>query len=176
MKVLFNIGVGLASIASVFMAVPQISFAAQPASIQQESLVVKDVSLANGGVLKGQILTSNGQARANVPVILGQKGKALATTTTNADGEFAFKGVRSGMYHVSAGTQGGMYRVWSEKTAPPKSKTGVMIVNNDEVIRAQLGDWWHSLSGPWKAAILAGITAAIVLPIVLSQDDDDDAS
>ncbi len=146
MKTLFKIGVGLASVACTMMAVPQVSFAVEPSSSQQEALAVHDVSLANGGVLKGQIITSSGQTRAKVPVILGQRGKELAKATTNANGEFAFKGVPSGVYHVSAGTQGGMYRVWSEQTAPPTAKTGVMIVNNEEVVRGQLGEWLLKLT------------------------------
>lgn len=175
MKTLFKIGVHLASVASAVVAVPQVSFAAQPVSVQQQE-VVQDVSLAKGKVLSGQIVTSNGQPRSNVPVILGQKGKQLAKTTTNENGQFQFQGVPSGMFHVSAGAKGGMYRIWSEHTAPPSAKTGVLIVNNETVVRANLGDWWGSLSSARKALLVAGGVAAVAVPIAVAQDDDDDAS
>lgn len=176
MKTMFRIGVGLATVACAMMALPQLSYASQPISSQQDVIAVQDVSLVNGGILVGQIVNANGQTRANVPVILGQEGKAIATATTNDNGEFAFKGVASGTYHVSAGTKGGVYRVWSEQIAPPAAKSGVMIVNNDEVVRAQLGDWWSSLTPAQKIAILAGIGTAIVVPIIISQNDNNDAS
>ena len=78
MRTLFKVGACFAAAACTVMAVPQVSFAVQPTISQQSELAVHDISLAKGGVLKGQIVTSTGQPRSNVPVILGQKGKELA--------------------------------------------------------------------------------------------------
>ena len=176
MKSLNKFGVCLASLACFSLLMPQYSFAVQANKNDQADITVQDISLGSGGVLKGQIMASNGQPHANVPVVLGQRGKELARTTSNAQGEFEFHGLRSGMFHVSAGAAGGMYRVWSQKTAPPKAKSGVLIVDKDEVVRAQIGDWWNNLSLTEKSFVAAGVATAIVLPIAVLQDDDDDAS
>jgi len=170
MKTWFRFGVGLATLASMMLAVPQLSHAGQPVANQSSELVVKDVSLEDGGVLQGQILTSTGQARANVPVILGQKGKELVQGQTDAQGRFAFKGLNTGVYHVSAGSVGGVYRVWSDKTAPPSAKEGVMLVNNEQVVRGQIGSWFGGLSPLGQAAVIAGVAGAIAIPVAIAQN------
>ena len=80
------------------------------------------------------------------------------------------------MYHVSTGTKGGMYRLWSQQIAPNTAKTGVVIVNNEQVVRGQLGTWLENLTPAQKALLLAGVATAIIVPVAINQNDDDDAS
>lgn len=159
-KFLQKISVALATIG---MLVPNvgIAFGAESQSSSRPSAAIVDVSLVDGGVLQGQVVDGNGVVQANAPVTVHQGKNAIATATTNKNGEFAVKGLKGGMYVVSTTGAAGVVRAWAPRTAPPSAVKGILLVPGDQAVRAQLG-----LADNWgTGAIVVGAIAATVIVV-----------
>ncbi len=157
-----------AALATVGLLLPSSLLAAPQASAlrtSQASLI--DVALQAEGTFHGRVVDASGRAQPGVEVALVQRQQAVASTTTDAEGQFAFSGVRGGVYEVT--TLGGSeaVRLWAPRTAPPAAQNALLLTGGGDVVRAQL---WGGLSNPW---VLGGIVAAaIAIPLALSNDDD----
>lgn len=131
--------------------------------------VVTDVALGEGGTLVGQVVDQQGQAVANTPVIIHQQEQEVASTATDANGQFRVSGLHGGVYQVSAAQGTAVYRLWAPQTAPPAAQASAMLVSNPGIVRGQNGGglvYW--LTNPW---VLAGLlAAAITIPIALNND------
>ncbi len=147
----------------------------QAATPQQEKINVIDVALADGGVLMGQVVDTQGVAKANVPVKLTAGEKELAVGKTDANGYFAFRGLRGGMYQLTAAEGTGMYRLWAPRTAPPSAQRGALVVAGQDLARGQLGARMRAwLSNPW---VVGGIVAtAVAVPVAIHNADDNTPS
>ena len=118
---------------------------------------ISDVALQENGVLKGQILNTDGIPQSNSQVVMVKEGKLLATAMTDTHGEFAVAGVSPGVYQIESPEAGGVYRVWAQRTAPPAAKHGVLMVGDKSVARAQIfGDTY----GPAIRGAIAGAAIA----------------
>ena len=162
-------------IACLGMVVPQAALAAAPngpaspagqSDTPTQSSIIRDIALRPGGVLVGQIVTAEGTAQAKAPVSLQQNGKELVRTATDANGFYAIKGLRGGVYHVVSRQTVETYRLWSPGTAPPAAKDAALLVEGNGVFRGQLGG---ILANPW--VLTAVIATAIALPIAISNND-----
>jgi hypothetical protein len=172
----------LVALASLGMLAPQLSYGVESASSSavaansQAAISITDVALASGGVLRGQVVDTQGTAVASTRVVIGQRGEPLSVTQTNAKGQFAFSGLKGGVYQLATNTNGGVYRLWATGTAPPAAQPNALVVHGDTVVRGHTGGCCQRLialmSNPWFCGTL--VAAAIVVPLVL--DDDDDAS
>lgn len=158
------------SIAVAGLCLPQSLFAATSPS---PSARVIDVELRDGGVLLGQLVDPQGIAKAGESVILLDGAEKLAEAQTDADGRFAFRGLRGGVYQLTAAEGIGAYRLWAPGTAPPSAQAGALVVAGEDLIRGNLqcfgrncGSWLRfQLANP---IVLATLTAtAITVPIVL---------
>jgi len=163
-------------LASIGVLLPQLALGAGTVKPGQSvlSTAVRDVALQEGGLLKGQVLDTQGAAVAGIPVAVVLQGKPIATTKTDASGGFAVAGLGGGIYQIVTPQGGAAYRLWAPRTAPPAATTSALIVNGDNVVRGGVGGGGliGFLANPW---VLGGIVAAaIAVPLVL--DDDDDAS
>ncbi|REJ64483.1 MAG: carboxypeptidase regulatory-like domain-containing protein [Planctomycetota bacterium] len=138
--------------------------------------VVRDVELAVGGVLKGQVLDTQGAPVADSPVVLASHDRVVAQAKTDVNGKFAFQNLRGDTYIVATIGGGGAYRLWAPQTSPPGAKQAIMLaVSPDPVVRAQHGfygkghpGFWAFVSNPWVSATL--LTAAIAIPIAAAND------
>jgi len=119
---------------------------------------IQDVSLAPGGLFRGQLVATNGQAIAGTPVVLQQQNRPLAETVTNERGEFAFQGVPGGIYLVSAAGEASTYRLWAPNTAPPVAQPAAMLVQQGDIVRAQVGGSGLILS----TLVVGGLTWGII--------------
>ena len=162
------------SLACFGMVIPQTVIAAppsrtlalaRPASARGQDSVILDVALRDGGVLVGQIVTAEGTALAKTPVSLQQNGKELVRTATDANGMYAVKGLRGGVYHVVSGKTAETYRLWAPGTAPPSAKDAALLVEGNGVVRGQ-GRALSMLSNPW--VLTAIIATAIAVPIAVN--------
>lgn len=165
---------GLVVLASFGMLVPQVALGIGPVDSGQpfahSATAISDIALQENGLLKGQVLDTQGAPVAGIPVAVVQQGKVAAVSKTNTTGRFAFEGLKGGVFQVVTHQGGATYRLWAPRTAPPSAQTDALIVNGDTVVRGAAGGGF--LSNPW---VLGGIvTAAIAIPLIL--DDDDDAS
>jgi hypothetical protein len=91
-------------------------------------------------------------------------GKVIATAMTDTNGEFAVAGVIPGVYQIESPHAGGVYRVWAQRTAPPAAKSGVLMVGDTNVVRANLFDpaYRQALNGAIAgAAIATGVGYAL---------------
>jgi protease II len=128
---------------------------------------VSDVALQQDGVLRGQVLNTTGTPQAKLQVALVKNGKLVATTETNTKGEFAIANVNPGVYQIESQHAGGVYRVWEKRTAPPAAKSGVLMVGDTNVVRAQLGGEKY---GPAIRGAIAGGLAGAGLAVALDHN------
>jgi hypothetical protein len=145
-----------------------------------------DVALRTGGLLVGQVIDQQGVAKAATPVSIQFAGKEVATTTTDANGVFAAKGLRGGQYQLVTPTGGSVCRLWAADTAPPSARPAALVISSNQVVRAQEPDCNCEGGGPMHSWVgwvkthpylTAGtVAAAIAIPLALADDDFDHGS
>ena len=107
-----------------------------------------------------------GVGMADQLVSLRGAGANLASTTTNANGEFQLAGVQGGVYEVSAGGNSTVLRVWTAEASPPSANGSVLLVGDGTVTR---GQFFKGFSGGGFAgvavmgALIGGTVAAGVI-------------
>ncbi len=134
---------------------------------QQTPVVVSDIQLQQGNVLLGQIVTPDNAAVVGVDVSLYSKNHRLVISKTDQRGYFAFPGLQAGVYHVIAPGGEGVYRAWTENSAPPAAKPAALIVTRRGTVRGQraMRRFRNLLANPW---IVAGIVAtAVAVPVAI---------
>jgi hypothetical protein len=145
--------------------IPRLAVASGPAPTVARQ-AAQDIALADGGVLQGQVIDTANVAVPGCEVVLIKDGQEVARTRTDPEGRFALSGLRGGVYQVLASGGGGLYRLWSPRTAPPAARANAMVVTGP-VVRGQWGGGQalNLLSNPWVVAGAA--TAGIAIPIAL---------
>jgi hypothetical protein len=154
-------------VAILGICLPQSLLASTPV---KQSAPVVDVALGQGGKLLGQVVDTNGAVESNVPVSLRQGDRELAKAKADANGYFAFSGLRGGVYQVVAAKGVASYRVWAQRTAPPTAQKGALVVSGQNLMRGQyhhghgrFGVMKSYLANPW---VVAGIVAtAVAVPV-----------
>ena len=164
-------------IAAVGLCLPEAAMAAtQPAKNKSKKKpVVTDVALRDHGVLIGQVVDPQGVPLVNVPVSLRSGDRQLAAARGDKQGNFAFRGLRGGVYQVEAARGGGTYRLWAKGTAPPTAEQSVLVVAGKQTVRGQYG---RRLMG-WlqNPCIMAGVVAAAVaIPVAIHNNTRSPAS
>lgn len=119
--------VGLACLG---MVAPQMTIAAERTAVKQAQ--TNDVALAGSGLLKGQVVNSQGKPVAGAPVVISFAGTVVARTKADANGVYAIKGLRGGVHHVN----GTVARLWTNGTAPRTAKHSLLSVQGN-VVRGQ---------------------------------------
>jgi len=177
LKIAQNISVALATVGLLLpnagVALARDVQAAAPLPASTAAPQIADVSLADGGVLQGQVLNAAGATQASADVLIHQGKDVVARTRTNPQGQFAVQGLKGGVYVVSTDGAAGVVRAWAPRTAPPSAKSGVLLVPDSQAVRAQLGNGGFINQYGGAALILGGLIAAIVW---IAVDHNDDAS
>jgi hypothetical protein len=165
----------LSSLAVLGMCSPNVSLAAGP----DAKPAVADVALADGGLLRGQVVDPHtGVVAANLPVTVRMQDQIVASTRTDAAGRFAVQRLRGGVHQIIAGDSQGMYRFWSPGTAPPSAQVDAVVylepaaparpnVPITYTYGGRDGGFKMLLTNP--IIVGAVIATAIAVPIVLSQ-------
>ncbi|MEM7312502.1 MAG: carboxypeptidase-like regulatory domain-containing protein [Planctomycetota bacterium] len=192
MKTKFSMKMAITWIACLGLLSPTAVFGQAPQS--SNSVTVRDIALAKGNVLTGQVVDSQGNRLVNQPVTIQRDGTQALQLTTDAVGQFRATGLPGGVYTVSSAGNRGVYRMWSNQTAPPVAAKGLLMVGNDAVVRGQCfngcgptggcdpcmaGQSYGTagqgllglLANPWF--VTAAVAAAVAIPLAI---DDDDAS
>ena len=146
-----------------------------------QSPTIADVTLQKGpqgNVLIGHVLDQQGVPQAGLPVALLGSGQKLAEARTDAQGLFAFRNLRGGVYQVAVGKSVVAFRAWMPGTAPPAAQPAALVVTGQDLVRGQCYPFRHGwgrlqfwLSHP---AVVAGIIAtSVAVPVAIYNDDDD---
>ena len=160
---------GLAVTAATFgilFPVPTIARASEYATAQREVETVRDLALGSGGVLRGQVVNSDGLPAPKEVVTVIRDGRPVATVKSDDQGAFTIAGIPSGVYAITSGKATGVVRAWSHGSAPPAASQGVLLVPRDLTVRGQghLHDWLHNHSGHGLGQI--GLGGLLVLGFV----------
>jgi hypothetical protein len=166
-------------VAILGICLPQSLLASTPV---KQSAPVVDVALGQGGKLLGQVVDTNGAVESNVPVSLRQGDRELARAKADANGYFAFSGLRGGVYQVVAAKGVASYRVWAQRTAPPTAQKGALVVSGQNLMRAQgHGHGRFSrikgyLANPWVVAVFVATAGPVPVGIHNSSSSSGPAS
>lgn len=133
----------------------------RPASKVQTKNSLPDISMTAGGTLSGRVVDHAGKPLEGAQVSLRQDKKEISTTITNKEGLYSFKNLKGGIYGVSSGKTDGIFRVWTEKSAPPSAKGHALLVMGENGARGQFGG-----ADPWLVILTAGVIAAVVLSAI----------
>jgi hypothetical protein len=132
----------------------------------------RDIALADGGTLSGQVLDSSGIPQANVSVAIQRFDQVVQQVVTDQDGIFVVEGLTGGMYQITVGNDAYLYRAWAPNTAPPSSGKYALVVSNQPVVRSQWwnccrrgGFWGNLFRSPyfWGGAAIAGIAIPLAI-------------
>lgn len=113
--------------------------AAAPRPSAPASRPITDVSLGEGGLLKGRMVDSQGKPLDGAVITLTQSDRRIAQATTNAQGEFAVRNLKGGVYQVATPQGTKIVRAWAPQTAPPSAKEALVLVAGDPALRGQFG-------------------------------------
>ncbi len=153
----------LVSLAAAGCCLPQTALAAAAAPNRPQ--LVTDVELRQGGILLGQVVDPQGMPLAKVSVSLQDQAREIARAKTDANGYFAVRGLRGGVYQIVAAEGHGAFRLWTPGHAPPTSHKGALVVAGRQAVRGQCGVLNFWLSNPW---VVAGIVAtAVAVPVAV---------
>lgn len=139
MKHLNILRAAMVATACVGFLMPPPVLAIQPIAGSDRVVQTHDILLHNDGVFVGQVVRADGQPREAATVSLQQRGVEVARVHTDANGYFAVRGVRQGLYMVQTADTTGSYRAWSTDVAPPAAKPSALLISNAEVVRGQCG-------------------------------------
>lgn len=98
---------------------------------------VKNISLGPSGTLTGKVVDANGVGIEGAMVVVHLGNNIVAKTVTDAAGSYTVTNLRGGTYQITAGQTTGLFRLWTENTAPPSSFEQALIVSNPQVVRGQ---------------------------------------
>jgi len=165
--------------------------AASSAAEKTKPVQLQNVELDANGRVFGQFLDHSGKPIAGKEVVIRTKANS-AKCVTDAKGRFAITSKTGGNCAIVIDENAYACRLWTSKTAPPKSLTSFSIVPQDNaVVRGQgydscgegcddgRGGRCGRVGGVSKGQLLGlGLLAGAVVAIVLvaNNDDDDDAS
>ncbi|MEK6247530.1 MAG: carboxypeptidase-like regulatory domain-containing protein [Planctomycetales bacterium] len=133
---------------------------------ERKSQRPRDIELADGGVLKGQIVNPAGTATAEQTIVIHSAGQMVAGTTSASDGTFTIHGLKGGTYQIVTGKHQFPCRLWARGSAPPLSQQSILLVTHQAQVRGQFPNFNPVVPSinpmaPWATAagilILGGI-------------------
>ncbi len=134
----------------------------------EKALPILDVAMGPEGSIVGHVVDDRGIPLDGAVVTLHQGKNVVAKTVTDKNGVFDVKGLRAGMYQVSAGQGTGLFRCWAPNTAPPSARTSALIVSSRQVVRGQAPFGLAGVGGLGGAQLagLAGTAATLTVSTV----------
>ncbi len=157
----------------------------EQAQAEAAAVRVVDVKLHANGILAGQVVDAQGQSLSATEVQLSN-ARGQWQTVTDSQGRFRFAGLKGGSYQAQVAQQQQLIRAWAPGTAPPRAATGLLIVQDNDLVLGQdcgspvcgspvsnaAARLKRPLANPW---ILGGlVAAAIAIPVAIHNSDDDD--
>jgi hypothetical protein len=144
------------------MLAPPVMQAAE-APVKLSPGAIHDVALGEDSTLAGEVADLGGQPLPDVDVLVLQAGNSAAHVRTAADGRFHLAPLKGGVYEVSGGGGGGIYRVWSRGSAPPGAAGSIHIVAGAVRGQGPRTGFLHSDAFLIGAAVLGAVSIPIVI-------------
>lgn len=160
LRLLQGAAVALATLGFVVPS-PKLFAADKAAAKKVQKSQVPDVSLASGGVFSGRVVDHSGTPLEGAEVVVKQGKDEVTRTVTDKNGLFTAKNLKGGVYQVSSGNTDGVFRLWTEKTAPPVAKGQALLVMGENGARGQFG-----AIDPTIVLLTVGVIAAVVLSAI----------
>ncbi len=140
-----------------------------------------DVVLESGNVLRGRVLDHQGTPVSNAQLTVVRGREEIGRVITSNTGEFQISVPRGGVYLLTAEHSVLLVRAWTESAAPPAALAQVTLIKRPVIARGQNEDDSSEGGGYGKGLMLLAISgalaAAIVLPILLIEElEEDDKS
>lgn len=133
----------------------------KPAVKSAPQVHLPDISLAAGGVFAGRVVDHSGTPLEGAEVVIKQGKTEVTRTVTDKNGLFTAKNMKGGVYQVSSGNTDGVFRVWTEKTAPPVAKGHALLVMGENGARGQFG-----AVDPTVLLLTAGVIASVIISAI----------
>ena len=141
----------------------------------EKALPILDVAMGPGGSIVGHVVDDRGLPLDGAVVTLHRGKTVVAKTVTDKNGVFVAKGLRAGMYQVSAGQGSGLFRCWAPNTAPPSARTSALIVSSRQVVRGQDPFGLAGVGGlsGLQLVSLAGTVATLTITTINASNTND---
>lgn len=157
------------------MLMPQGVLAATPSTSSKS--VMSDVVLGVRGTLVGQVVDGRGRVLADRVVSLHRGVKVIARVRTDKSGRFVVRNLPGGAYTLTSGSARRVIRAWAAGSAPPRTSSQVVLVDQAVVVRGQGGEAAATEVGflglSTTGLIIVGAVAVIV-PVAIAASDSDD--
>ncbi len=137
-KLLKNAAVAMATVGAV-LPLPELCAQDRTPARSFSKSQIPDVTLAPGGVFAGRIVDQSMTSLEGAEVVLKQNNAEIRRTMTDKNGLFTFQDLKGGVYQVSSGNTEGVFRLWTEKTAPPSARGQAVLVMGANGARGQVG-------------------------------------
>ena len=127
-----------------------------------------DVALTKDGVLKGQVLNSQGVGLDGAVVSIYKGSRRVAQAVTDARGQYSVRNLRPGLYSIRTPQSTSLVRVWPLKAAPPIASKSAIVIARQPVVRGQIG-----MLDPMTAVVIGASIATVTLSAInLSKNSD----
>lgn len=183
-SLLFRLVVAVAVVLAPAVATAQNAVQAESATaVPSTAPRAIDVELHPEGLLVGQLVSASGAPSTEQAVTLKLADGRQAVAKTNAQGGFAFRGVR-GAATLESEKAIASVRAWAPGSAPPSATPALLMVEDQGVARGQhyagaraQGFVGHSKKLLANPLFVAGVIAtAVAVPLAIADDDDGPAS
>jgi hypothetical protein len=137
----------------------------------------RDVELSGAGHLSGTVCTPEGIPVSGKAVTLKYQGAVVAETTSGANGDFAFSGVRGGVHELSVGSSSTPLRLWKHGSAPAGAGRQVAVAVGEPIVRGQNGFVSPAAFAPgygFMTGVAIVATGAAITGLVVAADAKND--
>jgi hypothetical protein len=130
-------------------------------AVAEAPVKVRDVELAEGGVLEMLVVDSRNAVMADVPVALEFQNKQVAAARTDKNGVVKFKGVHPGQHKIQTENGQQMVRLWEGDSAPPGAIRKLAVTSDNRIVRGQAGGSGLLLAGT-GVLLVGGLVYSVV--------------
>lgn len=146
----------------------------QPVVKTLPATTILDIRLEKSGTFVGRVVDHAGTPAVGATVVVRQGRNEVGQAVTDQYGEFEIANMKGGVYQVRSGATEGLYRFWTEQTAPPTARPHGLLVLGENGARGKFGSM--SPAGMLMVASGAALVAVGVTAIATAHGNRDVSS